>query len=719
MTVKYKMTHFAKQKKKIQEETEKHDESNNKKSGLAQCYPNYISREEANNGLRTGHFIKGILRINPNFTKQSYVTTENSSGPCYVISSFIDRNRALDGDEVILQMEENNSENQKGPQVVFISKKVQSRLAVGFLTPVENNTNFALFSPRDKRVPKMSIHKSQWPKNFDLHPEHFKDVLCVAQIWKWIKIKRAQGNIIEVLGVSGNLKCENLAILKEFCLTAYCGIGLSSHFLPDLPREDLRMKCVFTIDNSGTRDMDDALSWHELPNGNYEIGVHISDVSHYLKEGTALDETVKTKATSVYLVNASYNMLPDDLCSLCSLEPNKERLTFSIFYETTRDGIVLRKRGAKSVINSCAELTYTHAQMLLDAPNTIFDRNSLPPIYHGFTPQDLSKAVNALQKVALQCKEERRRKYGLRKQSPSVTFRLDQVTGEPIELVKQAYIASQQLVEELMLLTNVTVAERVYHYFPQLTLLRVHEPPNIAKITRLKKNLQSLGIHIEVSSSKKIQESIDKYNIDDAFAVVLNRLVGKCMHKKKYICSGTSKNASFEHFSLGFPIYTHFTSPIRRYADIVTHRLLATSLQYRKHFRLKVPEISDIANICNGQELRAEKAADASFDLYLAHFVESHQPFIEEAVVYNVKKDCFDVVVFRTGRSLRVYANTFDETWEWKSDKVVVEGNAKAMWKMSIGFPETSLVVDVFSVVKVKLTKATRSNRLKANLCRP
>ena len=145
--------------------------------------------------------------------------------------------------------------------------------------------------------------------------------------------------------------------------------------------------------------------------------------------------------------------------------------------------------------------------------------------------------------------------------------------------------------------------------------------------------------------------------VDDAFAVVLNRLVGKCMHKKKYICSGTSKNASFEHFSLGFPIYTHFTSPIRRYADIVTHRLLATSLQYRKHFRLKVPEISDIANICNGQELRAEKAADASFDLYLAHFVESHQPFIEEAVVYNVKKDCFDVVVFRTGRSLRVYAN--------------------------------------------------------------
>ncbi|XP_063916215.1 DIS3-like exonuclease 2 isoform X2 [Zophobas morio] len=707
-------------------------------------YPKYISRRSAEFGLKTGEFVKGILRVDVNFNNFAFVEHKDPSKPDYVIASVVDRNRALEGDEVVLFLKYKREDERLVTQVIHITKKVHPRTAIGYLQPLDKNKEFAVFTPRDKRIPKMKIPKISWPSGFQSDPKLYSDILFLAKISDWKEVKYALGTLVENLGMNGDLKVESLAILREFCLDPTPFPDTMKQFLPktcDIPakefeyREDFRKECVFTIDPLTARDLDDAVSCKELPNGNFEVGVHISDASFFLKEDTMLDEMVKSKATTIYMVDSVYHMLPVELCLHCSLLPGQDKLSFSVIWELSPDGEIVNQRITRSVINSCVQLAYEHAQMMIDEPEKKFEEDELPKIHNGFKGEDLSKVVNSLQKIAVCLREKRRQNGSLKIDQVKIGFSLDPATGEPKEFWIHEQKAANRLIEEFMLLANQSVARFINDELPDLAFLRLHEAPKPTMMVDLQKNLETIGMHIDISSSGGIQSSLNKYVGDDylgqARMIVLNHLLAKPMKRARYFCAGAVEDdVSYTHFALSIPIYTHFTSPIRRYADIMVHRLLAAALHYRDKPTWEPEEVALVAETCNRQKYHAKRAGEASSDLYLAHYVESNQPYVQDAVVVDTKERSIDVIVLNTGTVLRIYTNNFGENVTWKSEEIQVrkdpkDENAKKMWRILVRFPETdsepqvSMVLEIFTLVRVELGRKPKSNKLEGKLQRP
>ncbi|KYB25799.1 DIS3-like exonuclease 2 [Tribolium castaneum] len=708
-------------------------------------FPEYLSEAEVESGLETRELMKGYIRINPKNAKESYVGNEDVSKTDYMITSVLDRNRAFDGDEVVLRLKTETEDKKKTMEVVYITKKIHPRTAVGFLAPIEKNKEYALFTPRDKRIPKIKIPRISWPSGFQSKPQLYQDILFIVKITDWKDVKYAIGTITENLGLSGDLKIESLAILREFCLDPTPFGDDIRPFLPkstkistsDLKnREDLRKECVFTIDPITARDLDDALSCKELPNGNYEVGVHISDASFFLPENTRLDEIVKSKATTIYMVDSVYHMLPVELCFHCSLLPGEDKLAFSVFWELTPTGDIVDFRIKRSVINSCVQLAYEHAQVMIDDPDRKFERDELPEIYNGFNAHDLSKRVNDLQRIAVCLREKRRQNGSLKINQIKIGFVLDPATGEPKEFYICENKPAHRLIEEFMLLANMTVAKWINEAYPDLAFLRLHEAPKPTMMTELQKSLETLGLHIDISTSGGIQASLNKYISEDDFGkarmIVLNHLLAKPMKRARYFCAGAlEEELDYSHYALSIPIYTHFTSPIRRYADIMVHRLLAASLNYREKPTWAPEEVATIAETCNRQKYHAKRAGEASSDLFLAHFVEKNQPVIENAVVVDAKERSIDVIVIRTGSVVRIYTNNFGDKVTWKSEEIKVrksssdEENAKKMWKIFVKFPRTveepevCIVLEIFTLVRVELARKHKTNKLDAKLLRP
>lgn len=298
----------------------------------AKPFDPYLTDDEISSGLEKGELIKGFIRINPN-GKESYINNPDRSLQDFVIPTTEDRNRALEGDEVVFQLKP-TSELKDGEKitakVVRITREIHSRLAVGYLKLMpDRNRTYAAFTPRDGRIPRIRVSSLSWPQNFYKNPAQYENTLFLAKITEWSDVRFALGTVLENLGQSGELKAETAAILREFELDVTPYGPEMSRFLKFPPisdaemesREDWRKECVFTIDPESARDLDDALSCRELDDGNFEVGVHISDAAFFLQQGNKLDEIVRKKATTVYLVDSTYHMLPLEMCLNCSLLP--------------------------------------------------------------------------------------------------------------------------------------------------------------------------------------------------------------------------------------------------------------------------------------------------------------------------------------------------------------------------------------------------------------
>lgn len=388
----------------------------------------------------------------------------------------------------------------------------------------KNNSEFALFYPRDKRIPLLRIPFISWPNGFKEHSKQYEKILFVAKIIEWKVPTHAVGMLTENLGAIGDLAVESMSILREFGLDI---TPFSPDVVESLPksdeipqkefeyREDIRKQCVFTIDPATARDLDDAISVRELPNSNYEIGVHISDASFLLEEGTELDQMVSKKATTIYLVDKVYHMLPVELCMIYSLLPGRDRLSFSVFWEMTEDGDVINKRFTRTIMNSCAQLAYEHAQKIIENPDKEFKDEDFPMIHNGFSAKDLKKTVTVLQGIAVKLRERRVQNGTLKIDQVKLAFSLDPKTGQPLDFWKYENKESHRLIEEFMLLANITVAERINEYFPDIAFLRCHEPPKQTMLVELQNNLATCGIHIDISSSGGINASMKKYITND------------------------------------------------------------------------------------------------------------------------------------------------------------------------------------------------------------
>lgn len=686
----------------------------------SKMYPPYLPKHEVEDGLNKGSLIRGVIRINHKNRIEAYVTNPEQSNNDYLLKSVADRNRALVGDVVVIRLRPENEwlPKYKTAVVVYIMEKVHSRIAIGQLTTRDGTI---ILVPRDVRLPKIKIPQNCCP----IVAVNKMNALVTAKIVCWSEIDYAEGVVTDILGLSGDLNSENRAILAEY------GIDVTPH-VPNLVncatspisdyeqanRTNFRKECIFTIDPLTARDLDDAVSCVELPNGNFHVGVHISDVSFYLEENTDLDLCVRRKATSVYMVNDVLHMLPIELCQKCSLLPGVDKRAFSVLWEITKSGDIIKQYFTRSLVNSCAQLAYEHAQLMIDNPNRVFQEHELPQIHSGYTYEDLSRKINFLHQIALNLRRRRFENGALRIDQTKLSFKLDAESGEPVEFYTYENKEAHRLIEEFMLLANISVAKSIETHFPNLAFLRRHDPPKESMLQELEKRLGLYNIHIDTSSSKGLQASIT--NIGNTLGLphmaVVNHFLTKPMNRAQYFCAqGTG---SYNHYALSVPIYTHFTSPIRRYADIMVHRLLAGSLGYMPKPTWNANGVDTIAAHCNSQKYSAKMAGDASLELYLAHYIQKHQPFIRSAIVIYVRDKFFEVLVPSTGSIVRIKEESLEKGM-WKHE--VVDDKPKVI----ITFPQTDeymeeqILIELFQTVTINLDRKPNTNLLNGTMLRP
>ncbi|CAG4950299.1 unnamed protein product [Colias eurytheme] len=704
-----------------------------------QKFENYMSQEDVEQGLENNTLLEGVLRINPKQFQHAYVSSHDRSEQDVLIEGVKNRNRALEGDVVIVQFidtdsEENKDENkQKKGKVVYIKERVHLRNCIGTLKLMpDKNRQRALLVPRDFRMPRLNIPCTYWPDNFYNDSKSYENTLFLAKIIEWFDTRFAIGKIVCNIGVSGDMQSETKAILAQTDLDVTPFGSEVKHLYPHLDyvipeeeiklREDCRKLCIFSIDPHNCRDIDDAVSCRVLENGNYEIGVHISDVSHFLTENTILDEKVAEKATTVYMVEKAYHMLPDELCMLCSLFPGVDKLAFSIFWEITDDAQVLSTRFSKTIIHSCCQLAYEHAQAVLE--NKDDAELNLPEMYNDFKHANVKETIRNLGKIASILRRRRFEGGALRIDQPKVSFHLSPKDGMPESFWIYESKESHQLIEEFMLLANMSVAQRIYEDYPQLAFLRCHPEPSGYMLRQLEKSLKPMGIDIEISSAGDLQRSLLPYvgpsNTDKGKAMVLSMLCTKPMARAKYFCAGGYEE-DFHHYALNVPLYTHFTSPIRRYADIMVHRLLSASIKYRDVPKWEVDKVRMVAAQCNKQKYNAKKAGELSTELYILKYIAMHSPVTTEAVVVEVREKYIDVIIVAMSLNRRIFFNN-DFPGEYKCIKNEAGMKLSKMeltWKATDDLPEVKQTISVFSTLQVEMNKGDDMVKVEIKLVRP
>ncbi|GKY92166.1 hypothetical protein MPSEU_000187900 [Mayamaea pseudoterrestris] len=392
-------------------------------------------------------------------------------------------------------------------------------------------------------------------------------------------------------------------------------------------REDLRHLPVLSIDPPGCKDIDDALHCLRLPNGNFEIGVHIADVGHYVKAGCAMDLEAANRSTSTYLVNKRIDMLPSLLTTdLCSLKGNVDRYAFSVLWEVTPEAEIINVDFKKTIIHSIAALTYQQAQSMIDQPDD---------------PKDVKAcAVKGLAALARKLRQRRIDAGALTLASPEVKFVLDSESLNPTDVQAYALLEANSVVEEFMLFANVTVSKRILRQYPTLSVLRRHPAPNRAMFDSLISKAESQGLKLDIDDSKRLADSLNAAEVEsDPYVNKLLRILStRCMSPAQYFCSGEFRPSEWHHYGLAAPVYTHFTSPIRRYADVCVHRLLAAAVGVAplpQHLSSKSYMHELCANM-NRRHRAAQLAGRASVQLHTLIFFAGDGARAEDAYVLDV-----------------------------------------------------------------------------------
>ena len=399
-----------------------------------------------------------------------------------------------------------------------------------------------------------------------------------------------------------------------------------------LRRRDMRDVLTFTIDPDEAKDFDDALSFQILDTGNYQIGIHIADVTHYVQEQTALDEEAYRRGTSIYLVDKVIPMLPERLSNeLCSLRPNEDKLCMSVIVEMDPNAKVLRHKICRTVICSDRRLTYRQAQDMLDG-ELIAD-------------QPLLEALQVLHRLAQVLRAERFRRGAINFETPEVHFRLDE-NNEPTEIFFHKSLDTNHLIEEFMLLANRIVAAEIGKRKSGLPtpdsdkparpfVYRVHDNPDPEKIGKLSQFIKRFGLNLKISSNSKTTHKHINALLDDCQGrpcqTLVETLTIRSMAKAVY----SSDNIG--HYGLAFPYYTHFTSPIRRYPDMMVHRLVAKYLLQSKALcRSDKEELELSCQHCSDCEMAAQMAERDSIKEMHAKWISNHLGEEFDAVISGV-----------------------------------------------------------------------------------
>ncbi|KAF8026621.1 hypothetical protein BT93_F3188 [Corymbia citriodora subsp. variegata] len=496
--------------------------------------------------------------------------------------------------------------------VGFLSVKQWLNFKEGSGKNVKRNKNSSFFSehefiqltPTDARFPKMMILAKDLPEGIRQRLKDFDTTLemelVAARIEDWYEESPfPYAHVLHVFGRGGEMQPNIDAILFQNSINCSEFSPESISCLPCVPwnvpplefqhREDLRNKCIFTIDPSTATDLDDALSIEILSTGTYRVGVHVADVSYFVKPDTALDSEAQSRSTTVYMLQRKLSMLPPLLSeNLGSLNPGVDRLAFSIFWNISSSGNVIDRWIGRTVICSCCKLSYEQAQDIIDGVLDLgtvnASENGFPELHGDFEWSDVITSIKNLNDISRILKENRLKDGGLVFQNSKILYSLDE-DGIPYESMLCQRKDSNFLVEEFMLLANRTAAEVIARAFPNTALLRRHPDPNMRKLREFEAFCSKHGLALDTSSSGQFRKSLEQIREtlkdDSVLFDILISYATKPMQVATYFCTGDLENDEDDwgHYALALPLYTHFTSPLRRYPDIVVHRMLAAAIE--------------------------------------------------------------------------------------------------------------------------------------------
>ncbi|EMG49480.1 Exosome complex exonuclease RRP44 [Candida maltosa Xu316] len=467
-------------------------------------------------------------------------------------------------------------------------------------------------------------------------------IVVVVDSWP-INSRYPNGHFVRALGEIESAEAETEALLLEHDVEYR---PFSKNVLDCLPKEgdnwvvpdvtktddvqlqkrvDLRDKLVCSIDPPNCVDIDDALHARQLPNGNYEVGVHIADVTHFVKPNTPLDQEGASRGTSVYLVDKRIDMLPQLLgTNLCSLKPFVDRFAFSVIWEVDEDANIVNVNYMKSIIKSRQAFSYEQAQLRIDDPSQ---------------QDDLTNSMRILLKLSKKLKQKRLDAGALNLASPEVKVHMDSETSDPQEVEIKKLLETNSLVEEFMLFANISVARKIYDAYPQTAMLRRHAAPPATNFEILNDmlNVRKNGMSISLESSKALADSLDRcVDASDPYFNTLVRIMStRCMMAAEYFPSGSYGYPEFRHYGLAVDIYTHFTSPIRRYCDVVAHRQLAGAIGYENldlSHRDKSKMEMIVRNI-NRRHRNAQFAGRSSIEYYVGQVMRNNESEHEGYVI--------------------------------------------------------------------------------------
>ena len=490
-------------------------------------------------------------------TGKAYVITEEGGEDIYIAPN--NTYRALNGDQVRVLLFPKRQGRKTEGQIIEILKRGKEQY-VGIL---EISKYFAFLIPDNQSMPvDIFIPKDdlKGAKN---------GMKVIAKITEWPEqSKNPFGTIVEVLGQPGNNDVEMKSILAEFNFPLSFpkeaekeADTISRGITPSeiKKRKDFRNVFTLTIDPADAKDYDDALSLKKLDSGNFEIGVHIADVSYYVKPGSLIDQEAFKRGTSIYLVDRTIPMLPEKLSNdLCSLRPDEEKLCYAAVFELDPDANVQKEWFGRTIIRSNRRFNYEEVQQIIEKEEG-----------------EYSEEILILHRLATKLREDRFRKGSINFETQEVKFNLDE-EGKPLGVYIKEQKESNKLIEDFMLLANKRVAERVGKVDkrkekPKTFVYRIHDQPNPDKLANFSQFLGKLGYKLNTDNRRGLAASFNKLfrqiegkgeqNMIETIAI---RTMAKAVYSTENI----------GHYGLGFPYYTHFTSPIRRYPDLMVHRLL-------------------------------------------------------------------------------------------------------------------------------------------------